>query len=73
MVQVPVPQRAYTAAKAVAATCTTVASVATLFVTDVADGSLSWDEGGTLIGAIVAAGATIYAVWRTPNSPKPLQ
>lgn len=73
MVQVPVPQRAYTAAKALAATATTVAGVVTLFVTDVADGSLSWDEGGTLIGAVVAAVATIYAVWRVPNSPKPLQ
>jgi hypothetical protein len=70
---VPVPQPVYTAAKAVAATVTTAAGVVTLFVTDIADGSLSWDEGGTLIGAVVTAVVTIGAVWGTRNNRKPLQ
>lgn len=66
----PVPAPAQTAAKAVAATITTVSGVVALFVTSIADGSVSWDEGGKLIGAVAVAAATIVSVWKTRNKPK---
>jgi hypothetical protein len=66
----PVPEPAYTAAKAVAATATTAVGVVTLFVASVADGQLGWEEGGTLIGAVLTAAATIAAVWKARNKPK---
>ncbi|HJT02048.1 MAG TPA: hypothetical protein VJ757_00250 [Pseudonocardiaceae bacterium] len=65
--QVPVPGVVYTKAKAFAATVTTALGVVALFVADIADGALSWSEGGTLIGAVATAAATIAAVWRVPN------
>lgn len=67
---VPVPEPVVTAAKAVAATATTGIGVLALFVSQVADGTYTWDEGGTLIGAVVAAAATIGAVWKTRNKVK---
>lgn len=66
----PVPNQVQTAAKAIAATVTTVSGVVALFVTSIADGSISWDEGGKLIGAAAVAAATIYGVWKTPNKDK---
>lgn len=63
----PVPEPVQSAAKAVAATITTLAGVVALAVTDIADGSISWDEGGKLLGAIAVALATIYGVWKTKN------
>lgn len=66
----PAPPPVQSAAKAVAASLTTLSGWVALLVTSVADGSISWDESGKLIGAAVAAVATIYAVWRTPNKPK---
>ena len=65
---VKVPTVVYTTAKTVAATITTGLSVLALFGTQIADGSLSWSEGGTLIGAVAGAVATIAAVWRTTNN-----
>lgn len=70
--QVPVPQAVYTATKAIAATITTGLGVLGLFVADIADGSLDWNEGGTLIGAAATAVATIAAVWGATNKKKPL-
>lgn len=67
---VPVPDPVQSAAKAVAATVTTVSGVVALFVASIADGSISWDEGGKLLGAIAVAGATIYGVWKTENKPQ---
>lgn len=67
---VPVPEPVQTATKAVAATVTTITGVIALAVTSIADGSLSWDEGGKLLGALAVAGATIYGVWRTRNKDK---
>lgn len=69
-VNVNVPEPVVTVAKSVAATVTTGVGVLTLFVTQVSDGVYSWDEGGTLIGAVVAAAATIGAVWKTRNKVK---
>lgn len=69
-INVNVPQSVVTAAKAVAATATTAVGVVTLFVTQVSDGVYTWDEGGTLIGAVVTAAATIGAVWKTRNKVK---
>lgn len=69
-IQVPVSDVVFKATKSVAATITTVLGVLTLFGTSISDGSLSWAEGGTLIGAIATAGATIAAVWRVPNEVK---
>lgn len=66
-----VPEPARTATKAVAATVTTAAGVLALAVTSIVDGQLSWDEGGSLIGAVITAAATIGAVWRVRNKPKP--
>jgi hypothetical protein len=65
--QVNVPTVVYTKAKAVVATLTTGLGVVTLFVTQIADGVLTWPEGGALIGAIGTAIATVGAVWRVPN------
>lgn len=58
------------ATKAIAATATTVTGVVALVGTMVADGVFTWGEGGTLIGAVVTAATTIWAVWRVPNDPK---
>lgn len=67
---VPVPQPVLNTAKAVAATVTTGLGVLALFISSIGDGSISWDEGGKLLGAVVAAAATVGAVWRTENKPK---
>lgn len=69
-VQVPVPPVVYNATKAVTATLTTAVGVLTLFGASIADGVLTWSEGGALIGAVATAVATIAAVWRVPNQPK---
>lgn len=66
-IQVPVTELVYKKTKAVTATITTALSVLTLFGTQIADGSLTWDEGGVLIGAVTGAIATVLAVWRVPN------
>jgi hypothetical protein len=67
---VPVPAPVQSAAKAVAASIATLSGWVALFVTSVADGSVSWDEGGKLIGAGAVALATIYGVFKVPNKPK---
>lgn len=69
-VQIPVPLPVQTTAKTVVATMTTVLGVFTLFGTMISDGLLTWGEGGTLIGAVITAGTTIYGVWRIPNQAK---
>lgn len=66
----PVPEPVQTAAKAVAATITTASGVLALAVTSIADGSISWDEGGKLLGALTVAAATVATVWRTRNTPQ---
>lgn len=64
---IPVPVVVQSATKSVVATITTGLGVLGLFATAISDGSLSWGEGGTLIGAVVAAVATVTGVWRVPN------
>jgi len=63
-----------TAAKAVAAAIGTTLTAITVAVAAVQvaldDGALDFTEYGTIVTALVTAGATIYAVWRTPNKPK---
>jgi len=59
-----------TAAKALAATITTVLGVLALFIDSMADGDLSLDEIGKLVGAVVVAVGTVIAVWATRNRPK---
>lgn len=66
----PVPEPVQKATKAIAATVTTVSGVVALAVTSIADGSISWDEGGKLLGALAVAAATIYGVWKVENKPK---
>lgn len=66
----PVPEPVQTASKAISAAWVTAGGVIALFVTSVADGSISWDEGGKLIGAVVVAATAIGAVWRTRNKPR---
>lgn len=66
-VQVPVPVVVQRATKAITATITTGVGVLALFGEMIADGSLSWSEGGVLIGAVATAVATVTAVWRVPN------
>lgn len=66
-IQVPIPEVVQSATKSVVATITTGLGVLGLFATAIADGSLSWTEGGYLIGAVTTAVATIAAVWRVPN------
>jgi hypothetical protein len=62
--------RVQSAAKAVAATITTVGGVAALFITSIADGSIGTAEWGTLLTGALTAGATIVSVWRTENKAK---
>lgn len=66
----PVPEPVQTISKALSAAWVTAGGVIALFVTSVADGSISWDEGGKLIGAVTVAAATIGAVWKTRNKDK---
>lgn len=66
-IQVPVPVVVQKATKSAVATITTGLGVLTLFGAAIADGSLSWTEGGTLIGAVATAVVTIAGVWRVPN------
>jgi len=67
---IPVPEPVQKATKAIAATVTTVSGVVALAVTSIADGSISWDEGGKLLGALAVAAATIYGVWKVENKTK---
>lgn len=66
----PVPDPVQTAAKALNASLVLAGGWLALLVTSFADGSVSWDEGGKLIGAALAAGAAIYATWKTQNKNK---
>jgi hypothetical protein len=68
--KVPVPEPVYTAAKAVWAAGTSAAGVLALFITSVADGSISWAEGGTLLTAVLTAVATVGAVFGAKNKRK---
>lgn len=68
--KVNVPEQVFTAAKAVAASIPLVLAVVALFVTEVADGSISGEEAWKLVGAVVAAGSAVVAVFRTKNTPK---
>lgn len=63
-----VNENVQSAAKAVAATLTTVGGVVALFVTAIADGSVGNAEWGTLLTAGLTAGATIYGVWKVRNN-----
>jgi hypothetical protein len=66
----PVPEPVQTATKALNASYILAGSWLALLVTSFADGSVSWDEGGKLIAAAVAAAGAVYATWRTENKPK---
>ena len=68
--KVTVPEPVQTAAKAVAATLTSLSGFVALFLTAVGDGSVSWAEGGTLLTAGATAVATIAAVWGIENRDK---
>lgn len=69
-IQIPVPVVVQKATKSVVATITTGLGVLSLFGASIADGSLTWTEGGTLIGAVATAVVTIAGVWRVPNEVK---
>lgn len=64
----------FTAAKTVAAAIGTTLTAATVALAAVQvaldDGALDFAEYGTIVTALATAGATIYAVWRTPNRAK---
>jgi F0F1-type ATP synthase assembly protein I len=46
-----------------------VGSLVTVATGVLADDVIGMDEWGALVSALVAAGATVYAVWRAPNRP----
>ena len=69
-VQVPIPEPVTKTTKAIVATLTTTLGILTLFGTSISDGVLTWGEGGSLIGAVATAVATVAAVWRVPNEVK---
>lgn len=69
-VKVDVPEPVMSSAKAVAAAVPTVAGLVALFVSQVADGSMSGAEGWTFAGAVVTAVTTIVAVFQTRNKVK---
>lgn len=66
----PVPVPVQTAAKAINTSLVLAGGWVALLVTSFADGSVSWDEGGKLIGAAAAAVGAIYATWKTQNKDK---
>lgn len=66
-IQISIPVVVQKATKSVVATITTGLAIVALFGTSISDGVLSWSEGGTLIGAVASAIATIAGVWRVPN------
>ncbi len=47
-----------------------VGALATALTGALADNVLSVDETGTLVAALVAGAATVYAVYATPNRPE---
>ena len=51
-------------AKAITAAVLAAIGAAT---TALADGEITWAEGGVIVGAAVVAG---YGVWRVPNTPQ---
>lgn len=66
----PVPEPIQTATKALNTSLVLAGGWLALLVTSFADGSVSWDEAGKLIGAAVVAGGSILATWKTQNKPK---
>lgn len=67
--EVPTGKVVQSAAKAVAATITAVSGVVALFVTAVADGSVSGAEWGTILTGVLTGVATVAGVWKTRNVP----
>lgn len=59
-----------TATKAVYATLTSASGLVALFVTAIADGSVSGAEWGTLLTGALASAATVGAVWKARNKRK---
>lgn len=68
--EVPVSRTVYTAAKAVRAALVVAAVPVALFISAVADGNLSWDEVGEVIGTLLAVPAAYVTVYQTENKPK---
>jgi hypothetical protein len=68
--KVPVPAQVMTATKAVGATLVLTAGWVALVVKSMADGSITWNEAGELIGAAVVAAGTVRTVWATENRPR---
>lgn len=66
----PVPAPVQTATKAVNTSLVLAGGWIALLATSIADGSVSWDEGGKLIAAAVTAAGAIYATWKTTNKDK---
>lgn len=73
IITIPVNKVVYKGTKAVVATVTTALGVLALFGTSISDGTLTWADGGTLIGAVATAIATVGAIWRVPNEVKRTQ
>lgn len=67
---VNVPQPVLDATKAVNAAYVLGGAWLALLVTSFVDGSVTWDEGGKLIGAGVAAAGAIMTVFKSTNKPK---
>jgi hypothetical protein len=66
----PFNEQVQTATKAVWATLTTAAGVVALFVTAIADGSVSTAEWGTIVTGVLTGAATVGAVWTARNKDK---
>lgn len=66
-VNVPIPEPAQTATKAINTSLVLAGGWLTLAIKSMADGSISWAEGYELIGAAVVAAGSIYATWKTRN------
>jgi hypothetical protein len=69
-INVPVPEPAQTATKAIYTSLVLAVGWVALVVKSFADGSLSWAEGQELIGAAAVAGGSVFATWKTRNKPK---
>ena len=65
--ETPVGEAVQSSAKAVVATLTSLGGLAALFVTAVADGSVSGAEYGTLLTAVLTGVATVAGVWAKRN------
>lgn len=66
----PVMTKAKTVAAAIGTTLTAITTALATLNIALDDDAIDLSEVAGIVTAVLTAGATIYAVWRTPNKPK---